>query len=499
MSAAARIWPFFFLALAAAFSVAAKDLADYRVGDVAESDITTFVPLDVPDAAATAAQQAATLGKIPSVFRDFPHTATNQMTVEFFTVMSVVQGKFKAALQKEFSDAKLDASTVASPEFTNFANGFISANNRYPLNLPLAAEWARGGDGAAMTGNFLSRLLAMLRRPVSADELPTDFVVGEKFYAMSVAHPEDSPALADVEKRGHLVTAANLTKISRLRMLFRRGFPKEEQAFAATLAGFLRPVCAPDVALTEEYRRRAAKSVATVRAHFDIGQVIVARGATVDDKALAAITQLREKTSVQPTPATPVTAPVVAVNNIPPVKTPPAAAPNYLGWGASILAGIIAFFVVVRAARPRRRIPLVTQAAAASGKPIVFAEVLNDRLQIQPPASVTEILKKAPPNLAPQFVESLKEAVVIELATQRRDLLFAQQAAAAEIADLARRLENAQAPLLERLKAYEQRITELESELASQSKQNRELLQVKIDMLRQQIDSERGARPANFN
>jgi rubrerythrin len=112
---------------------------------------------------------------------------------------------------------------------------------------------------------------------------------------------------------------------------------------------------------------------------------------------------------------------------------------------------------------------------------------------------VNEILKTALPNLAPHFVESLKDAVVTELATQRRDLLFAQQAAAAEIADLARRLENAQAPLLERLRAYEQRIGELESELVSQSKQNRELLQLKIEMLRQQIDTERTGRPASFN
>ncbi len=498
MSAAARIWLSFFLMLAGALPVAAKELADYRVGDVAETDIITFLPLSVPDAAATAAQKVFAMEKIPSVFRDFPRAATNQMAVEFSTVMSVVRGKFKAALQKEFAVATLDAPTVATPEFTNFAAGFISANNRYPLNVTLAAEWARGGDGAEISGQFLSRLLAMLRRPVCADELPPDFVLGEKFYAVPVPASETAPDLAEVEKRGHLVNAANLTKISRLRMLFRRGFSKEEQAFAATLAGFLRPVCAPDVALTEDYRRQTAK-VAPVMAQFDKGQVIVARGAIVDEKAFAAITQLREKISVPPTPLAPVAAAVAAPKNVPLEKPAPAAAPNYVGWGASILAGVIAFFVVVKAARPRRRTPLVTQAAVASGKPMIFSEVLNDRLQIQPPASVNEVLKTAPPNLAPQFVESLKEAVVIELATQRRDLLFAQQAAAAEIADLARRLENAQAPLLERLRTYEQRIGELESELASQSKQNRELLQLKIDMLRQQIDSERGARPANFN
>lgn len=506
MNADRRICSCLLFALVAAAAVAAKDFSAYRVGEVADEDIIASVPLEVPG---TDVQPAEALAKIPSVFHDFPHAATNQMAVEFSTVMSVVRGKFKAALQKEFSDAKLDAATVASPEFTNFAASFIAANYRYPLNLSLAAEWARGGEGAEITGKFLSRLLAMMHRPICDDQLPRDFIVGEKFYAVSVDRSDEVLALADVEARGHLLAATNLTKISLLRMLFRRSFPKEEQVFAGALAGFLRPICAPDVALTEEYRRHIA-SAYPVMIHFDAGQIILARGGTVDEATLAAITQLGQKTTpqkiadapavgVKPLETKPLetgkttTAPVKAA------KPVPVSAPNYVGWGASVLAGIIACFVVVNAARPRRRVPLITQAAAAGGKPIVFAEMLENRMQIQTPASVNEILKNAPPDLAPQFVHSLKEAMVIELATQRRDLLFAQQAAAAEIADLARRLESAQAPLLERLKAYETRIGELESELADQSKQNRELLQVKIDMLRQQIDSERGSRPANFN
>ena len=64
---------------------------------------------------------------------------------------------------------------------------------------------------------------------------------------------------------------------------------------------------------------------------------------------------------------------------------------------------------------------------------------------------------------------------------QRRALLAAQQQAAAELTELARRLEAVQTPMLERLRAYEQRIAELEKELAEQSKENRELLKLKID------------------
>jgi hypothetical protein len=102
-------------------------------------------------------------------------------------------------------------------------------------------------------------------------------------------------------------------------------------------------------------------------------------------------------------------------------------------------------------------------------------------------------------SLAPHLVDALKDAVVQELAAQRRELLAAQQAAAAELTELAHRLEAVQTPLLERLRAYEQRIGELEKDLADQSKENRELLKLKIDLLRQQIESERSTSRVNFN
>jgi hypothetical protein len=115
------------------------------------------------------------------------------------------------------------------------------------------------------------------------------------------------------------------------------------------------------------------------------------------------------------------------------------------------------------------------------------------------PPSVSALLNTVQASLAPQLVDALKTAVVQELASQRRELLAAQQAATAELTELARRLETVQTPLLERLHAYEHRVQELEKELGEQSKENRELLKMKIDLLREQIETERGANRLNFN
>jgi hypothetical protein len=134
----------------------------------------------------------------------------------------------------------------------------------------------------------------------------------------------------------------------------------------------------------------------------------------------------------------------------------------------------------------------------------IITETLSGETQPQPPPSVTELLNSVESCLAPHLVNALRDAVVQELAAQRHELLAVQQAANDELAELARRLESVQAPLLERLRAYEQHITELESELGEQSKENRELLKLKIDLLREKITAESDSgsgstRRINFN
>jgi hypothetical protein len=102
-------------------------------------------------------------------------------------------------------------------------------------------------------------------------------------------------------------------------------------------------------------------------------------------------------------------------------------------------------------------------------------------------------------NLAPHLAQALKEALVQELAVQRKELLQAQQIAAAELAQLTQHLDELRAPIQERLRSYETRIQELEKELAARSEENRELLKLKIEMLRQQVAIESTRSRIKFN
>ena len=96
-------------------------------------------------------------------------------------------------------------------------------------------------------------------------------------------------------------------------------------------------------------------------------------------------------------------------------------------------------------------------------------------------------------------MQAVKETFVQELALQRRELILAQQQAAAEIVELIRRLDKLQVPMQERLKAYELEIQRLEKELAERTEENRELLKMRIEMTRQQLKIERTANRAKFN
>ena len=62
-----------------------------------------------------------------------------------------------------------------------------------------------------------------------------------------------------------------------------------------------------------------------------------------------------------------------------------------------------------------------------------------------------------------------------------------------------RRLDSLQAPLQDRMRAYESRIQELEKELAARTEENHELLKLKIEMLRHQLETERVRNRMEFN
>jgi hypothetical protein len=186
-----------------------------------------------------------------------------------------------------------------------------------------------------------------------------------------------------------------------------------------------------------------------------------------------------------PTPAMPAAAwknPAAGGANSQP---PPDVVKDVWKWCQSLLAGW-----------RDQRLPAAT--GTADGQ-LTIAENIWRQRALEAERRAEEAVAAVRTDLAPHLAQALKEALVQELAVQRKELLQAQQIAIAEIAQLSQHLDELKAPMQERLRSYETRIQELEKELTARSEENRVLLQLKIEMVRHQLEIERTRNRVSFN
>jgi hypothetical protein len=480
----------------------AKDLTDYHVGDAAEADIVTPVALDVIDPAATAALKSAEAMRTPAIFR-VCSDVTNALANEFLAGFAAARSNFTANVQDTFHKEPLDDATIASPDFGYFVTAFNIKDKNFPITTDLAETWARGNSGLEAQNRLLDFLLLTMQHAIRADELPDNFVAGETLRLVPVNDPNEKLTLADAVTRGQLVAESNVTTLSQLQIIFHREFTSDdEQPLARALTTLLKPNCIPDAELTQLARDRATRQL-VVAEHYDAGQLLVRQGAVIDVKMKVALDQLNEKLAGSPNqqiiaergtvlrerqPALAAVSP--AQNNAPKKSEQIVMAQNQtsktlaygnrLDWPAAALT-IISIFALLAAWR------LVSRRRDVS---LIPARTIN--LPTQNPVVLQA-------ELASHLAQVVKEALVQELAVQRRELLVAQQIATAEITGLVQRLDELQMTMQERVQAYEMQIQKLENELATRTEENRELLKLKIEIIRQQLEVERNRTRMDFN
>jgi hypothetical protein len=84
--------------------------------------------------------------------------------------------------------------------------------------------------------------------------------------------------------------------------------------------------------------------------------------------------------------------------------------------------------------------------------------------------------------LLPQLAQLMRDKVFRALVSQRATLLETQQTGVAQLNEMEQRLRRVQSQFEERLKAYEQRIAELEGELATKDREARNLQGEKLEL-----------------
>jgi hypothetical protein len=511
-------------------SVKAKDIATYKVGDIAQTDVTTSVSFDVVNAQATAALKANKARYVPVIFRvDYP--ITNGIAQDFIADFDEAHSKFNSELTATFQ-TNINDTVIASPDFGYFVTEFNVVNKKFPVTTGLAEAWARGDADAQFRDQWLGRILQSMSRPVRADEVPAEYVFHK--IRLALVKSMDQPLTFDVARKGHAVMATDVVTISDLRGQFRQEFSPDEQPVALALSQFLQPNCAPDADLTQQAREQIVGPLKAID-HYAAGQVIVRQGQTIDAPTKAALDVYAEKLvpgalnqqiaaehqnalqqqqlaaqaqqhaqqeqqEAQNQKAAAELAQMQQQQALLERKLAENQAAQERAQAAAMRQQAFDAQNLAIKTRERNEWLVAGLATVAAVALLVMWWVI--RRQRPVPISVPAKLQKMenpataiPTELAPYLAQTLKEAVVQGLAAQRAELIHMQRLAAAEIAELVHRLDQLQTPMQERLRAYQDRIQELQKELAVRTEENRELLKMKIEMMRQQIEAEQGQQP----
>jgi 7TM-HD extracellular len=510
------------IAVLACLSVHGADISSYKIGDVAQEDIKATVPFDVVNAVATDALKSSRAIAIPAIYREDTQM-TNVIIKKFFTAFTTARSNFYKAVAAAYGKPSVDSITADGPDFGYFVTDFNVENKGFPIPPALAKDWAQGNTGAEFRDKWLDALLASMNGHVRPDHLPPLFVIHKNIRVVPVNSMDETFSLDGANKHGVVIVATNIPTITHLRKVFRDQFSPDEQPLARVLANFIQPDCLPDVELTQAARDDAVRGV-VVTDHFDKDQLIVARGKTIDAEAKAALDVYSEKLipgalnqqiaaehqrtveeqqradqAQQRAQAEHQAAALAQQQQQQAIADREAAQQRALDEQAHAAAmqeqALAAQTLALKIHERNEWLMAAVGGISVLAAAVLFRLVSQRRMvPITVPARLQRMEKSpatVPAELAPYLAERLKEAVVQGLAQQRAELLDAQKMAAQEIAELVNRLDQLQAPMQERLRAYQDRIQELQKELTQRTEENRELLKMKIEMMRKHLESER--------
>jgi hypothetical protein len=450
---------------------------DYKIGDVAQEDILTPVPLEVNDPVETDALKSQEAMRVPVICRYYTNAVT-QAEADLNAAFALARSNFLERLDSVFNSRDPKSDDVPTARFQRLLSSSIKASKTFPLTTNLAVAWALHDPDEPFRAALAANLRGMQTQYLRPANIPPEVKFGASVRLVPLANWEDSLP-EQPEKRGFTTAKSNVVTITRARDALLESYPPEERATAKFLGSLLKTNCLPDVAQTLAARDRRTEHIVAVT-HYAPAQVIVRRGEIIDSKIKAALDQLRERTALGALQQQ------LRYEHL-------EAAQAYrrqlwlVGGMGAVLIGL--FLVAWRQAgrRPGAVPAVVRPRALPSGEATLALE----------PASASQAEIKR--SLLPHIARVLKDAVVRRLLAQRTGLIDIQQRAAQDIAELEARLQQLHSPLQQRLEAYEQRINDLERELVQKGEENKELIKAKILMARKQLEAEKAKNRVELN
>jgi exonuclease VII small subunit len=309
--------------------------------------------------------------------------------------------------------------------------------------------------------------------------------------------------LADVDKRGRNLARTNLVTLEKLRQDALKGIAPSDQATAKCVTGFIQPNLIYDLELTRQARARRVESI-NAADRYAAGQRLVAKGDVVNTRIKLALDELRSRTAAERVQATAAMERTSIEGQAAAARRAAETARRTNRWlfaglgaavvvlGALIAVGILRRRVLARASLDSS-LAMVNLHDGAVDDPAWRERALAAEARAQ---KATAMLRAS---LLPHLARWMMNELVQRLLSQRSEIVTGQQKAEREVAELAARLEEVHAPLEDRLRAYEQRIAELEAELAAKGEQNLDLIKAKIETTRKKMEGERSQERLDWN
>ena len=457
----------------------------YEVGDIAREDICTPVQLLVIDSKRTEELRKSETPRLPAYFR-FNTNIVGDLQARLLAAFASMRELFQTELRAEYAKKTITQAETRERRFQDFRSSFESRHKSFPLTLELAQQWAQGRAGSAALLSWDGKLRQTMRLYIRPNNLPSEAAYSPQIRVLTNGLLPEPIDFALAEEHSVLTARKNLLTIGHARENLARRFPANQQNVAAFVGEFITDNCAYDRKLTE--LSRAPRVAALWEGdRYTAGQVIVRAGEPITERVKAALDELA------------VAAPaVIASPVVPPTIVAPAGKPSYLFYGSGILLLLCVICVAVcwrllfAARKTGALVPFPTSNPRAGlGAP--ESEWLDRALSAEQRAR--ELAAGARSALVPKFLQWLKSQGVQNLIAQREELLTTQKLAELELARLEQMLVEMHAPIEERIKAYEQRIADLEQALKAKGEESHELIETMIRLTRQKLEAERQATP----
>jgi hypothetical protein len=526
--------------------------AEYQVGDRATANVVTPVQLVVIDQERTEALRREEAQRVPAIFR-FNTNAAAEAELKMLTAYTAAKEGFLKAVERTYKKRVLDEAIIAQDQFGRVVSNYQKQNRSFPLSTNLAITWALGESDQTLLEDFVLALIGATGGYLRPDNLSANAKLGPQH--ARVVRVGSTNALSDLDAalaQSVAVHKSNFVAVGQMRKELQGKFGPAEQWVGKFLAGFVRENCVCEENLTWQSRNRRTDPILTADT-YEAGTIIVKAGALIDLKTKAALDELARRTEADEVKAQAAEQGRKAEAMAAELKRSAAEERRKADAAAAELAHLTAeqgrqaealVSDLTRAfaqqqkkteaeaaelkkaamaaqlqrlkAEERYRIRMISVLVGAAAAmfalwlilrrrqgttnllPMVSGEAsavkqLSDTV-VACPACQEPISMPAPvmrERLLHELARWVKQEFLRRLVGSNKALRETQRLAALQVAELERRLGEIKGPIHERLKVYEERILELERELAAKGAENRELLKATIRIARERLEARR--------